>query len=251
MITHLDLCVQRLGPLWAVSCFPFEDMNGRMVKLVHGTRHSCMQINFNMSILTSLPLMIHKLQEGDAKDYCKKLRHKYMQLKIAEMLQDGVYSVGDYKSISEPFEWIVGELNRRNVLPHPLFYAVKVFHRLIQGKLLYVSSHYNRGKRVSSYVKYVLNNSTEVGNIVCFAAVKCSCKEPCACLSRYVAIIKRMTTIVPFQTENVSVNHVLQCDVPDVCTDVVNISNLSTVMFSIVVSGILYLSEPLNSFELE
>ena len=37
-LLHLVECVRHLGPLWAHSCFPFEDLNGRLKKMFHGTR---------------------------------------------------------------------------------------------------------------------------------------------------------------------------------------------------------------------
>ncbi|XP_070522164.1 uncharacterized protein [Cardiocondyla obscurior] len=43
-ILHLPDCVKRLGPLWIYSCFPYEDINGKILKLVHGTTHIESQI---------------------------------------------------------------------------------------------------------------------------------------------------------------------------------------------------------------
>lgn len=34
---HLSSYVRKLGPLWAWSCFPFEDMNGSLLEQVHGS----------------------------------------------------------------------------------------------------------------------------------------------------------------------------------------------------------------------
>ncbi|XP_026475923.1 uncharacterized protein LOC113381164, partial [Ctenocephalides felis] len=38
-LLHLPDCVQNLGPLWVYSCFEYEDINGQLLKLIHGTRH--------------------------------------------------------------------------------------------------------------------------------------------------------------------------------------------------------------------
>ncbi len=37
-LLHLPDCVRHLGPLWAHSCFPFENANGNMLKLFHGSQ---------------------------------------------------------------------------------------------------------------------------------------------------------------------------------------------------------------------
>lgn len=37
-LLHLSESVQKLGPLWAHSCFPFEAANGDLLKLFHGSQ---------------------------------------------------------------------------------------------------------------------------------------------------------------------------------------------------------------------
>lgn len=37
-LLHLPRVVEKLGPLWAHSCFPFENANGTLLKLFHGTQ---------------------------------------------------------------------------------------------------------------------------------------------------------------------------------------------------------------------
>jgi len=38
-LLHLPEVVRDLGPLWSNSCFPFEDYNGDLRDLFHGTRN--------------------------------------------------------------------------------------------------------------------------------------------------------------------------------------------------------------------
>lgn len=42
-LLHLPEVVRDLGPLWVYSCFSFEDVNGQLVKLFHGTQHPQIQ----------------------------------------------------------------------------------------------------------------------------------------------------------------------------------------------------------------
>jgi len=44
---HLADFVEGWGPLWAWSCFGFEDMNGTILEFVHGTGNACRQVEFN------------------------------------------------------------------------------------------------------------------------------------------------------------------------------------------------------------
>lgn len=50
MLLHLSRCVQNLGPLHMTSCYKFEDMNGRVLRFVHGSRHVALQIHTNLII---------------------------------------------------------------------------------------------------------------------------------------------------------------------------------------------------------
>ena len=43
-LRHITLCVQSFGPLWAFSCFPYENSNGHIKGLVHGTRYIASQV---------------------------------------------------------------------------------------------------------------------------------------------------------------------------------------------------------------
>lgn len=36
---HLSNNVIKMGPLWVFSCFEYENLNGQLLKLVHGTWH--------------------------------------------------------------------------------------------------------------------------------------------------------------------------------------------------------------------
>ena len=68
MCLHLERAVRFLGPLWIVSCFKFEDINGRVSNFIHGTQHVGLQIHTNLSIITQLPLMVRNLKDSEAKE---------------------------------------------------------------------------------------------------------------------------------------------------------------------------------------
>lgn len=43
-LLHLADLVRDFGPLWVFTCFPFENANGILKRLVHATRHAQIQI---------------------------------------------------------------------------------------------------------------------------------------------------------------------------------------------------------------
>jgi hypothetical protein len=47
MLLHFADCVRNLGPLWAHSTFPFEDANGWLTELFHGTRDAHKQVHLS------------------------------------------------------------------------------------------------------------------------------------------------------------------------------------------------------------
>ena len=55
-LLHLHDNVKQMGPLWIYSCFSFESMNGKLVKLFHGTQNPVVQIANAVSALLMLPL---------------------------------------------------------------------------------------------------------------------------------------------------------------------------------------------------
>ena len=55
---HLPMCVRNLGPLWCQSCFHFENMNWKLLKLFHGTQQVELQIACNIGLFRKLPCMI-------------------------------------------------------------------------------------------------------------------------------------------------------------------------------------------------
>jgi len=44
-LLHLANSVRNLGPLWVHSCFPFESMNGNILKNFHGSQGVEKQVN--------------------------------------------------------------------------------------------------------------------------------------------------------------------------------------------------------------
>ena len=55
--------VLELGPLWCHSCFAFEDANGELMNLFHGTQYIDMQIINAVHIFQVLPTLVSNFKE--------------------------------------------------------------------------------------------------------------------------------------------------------------------------------------------
>lgn len=94
LLLHLVDCVRELGPLWAYACFPLEDLNGQILKNIHGTRYVDSQVSkFHWQYLCASK-KLQSLPEGKVKDFCFRKRKK--NLKICDRIDDHCLVVGSY-----------------------------------------------------------------------------------------------------------------------------------------------------------
>ena len=45
MLQHIPGFVEKYGPLWAYSCFPFEAMNAHLKNMIHGNKGISTQVS--------------------------------------------------------------------------------------------------------------------------------------------------------------------------------------------------------------
>ena len=62
-LIHLVPLVKQWGPLWAYSCFGFENMNGHINKMFHGTRQILSQLVFSVKAQQSLSFKVKTLDD--------------------------------------------------------------------------------------------------------------------------------------------------------------------------------------------
>lgn len=72
-LLHLPKSVQNNGPLWAFSCFFFEDLNGDLRGLFHGTQNVESQIIKAVSVMQHLPELQESLPDSPVKTFCHAL----------------------------------------------------------------------------------------------------------------------------------------------------------------------------------
>ncbi|XP_053391217.1 uncharacterized protein LOC128554033 [Mercenaria mercenaria] len=93
-LLHLPGCVKDLGPLWVYSCFPFEDVNGDLLNLFHGTQNIELQILSGVNVLQNFSKMTETILSADALDFILKLQNKQVRKKLTPGTSTGRHPLG-------------------------------------------------------------------------------------------------------------------------------------------------------------
>ena len=64
-LLHYPGIVRRLGPLWLYICFEYEDLNGGLLRLIHGTHNIHIQIAILQNRFITMTKFIEKLPDGE------------------------------------------------------------------------------------------------------------------------------------------------------------------------------------------
>lgn len=70
---HLATYVQSWGPLWAWSCFPFEDLNGALLESVHGTGNQCRQLIWMLYAQNTLRANCHLIRDKQIQSFIERM----------------------------------------------------------------------------------------------------------------------------------------------------------------------------------
>jgi len=101
-LRHFVYFVRLYGPLWVYSCFGFENMNGCLTSLIHGTRHNAEQVAFALSVLRNLPSLVTKLNpslnSSSVMKFTKRLSCEHSSSALSFECQPGYFFLGKPKS---------------------------------------------------------------------------------------------------------------------------------------------------------
>lgn len=255
-LLHLLNRVKNLGPSWSCSCFEFENLNGRFLKLVHGTWHIDTQIiKFHIQFLKCAK-HIQRSPEGEVKKFCEKQKK---QVKVTQRIAPQCYSVGCYEEIREECENIVRDaFQNSDIELHG--HRLMQYCRLLKNGLIYVAEAYPRNLATKSdVVKYNDNNTVKLGLIHCFVkiiAINCECMQPeCKCIGLHYAIVKEISTDRVFHAigqnyRQSTHNFLRQCHLTNNVAAVA-VENLAGVCVHINIDNVMYIGLPVNTKELE
>ncbi|XP_021354853.1 uncharacterized protein LOC110451260 [Mizuhopecten yessoensis] len=200
---HLAEYVKLWGPLWAWSCFPFEDANAQLLQAVHGTGLVLKQVmayRQAQSCIRKRGLALKK-KEG------WKITYEANNCDVAGMLK------------SVKLQEMENEVKEQLITVHDSFKLnnLKKMDRIVVNERRFYSENYSRmKKRISSVVLY---NQHEIGSVKYFIL----CDDLTFC------IIEKMEKIPPSQLQIRVASHFI----PVRCTKtltVVNVEQLREVL---------------------
>ncbi|KAL0484857.1 hypothetical protein AKO1_003570, partial [Acrasis kona] len=95
LLEHLADCVEKFGPIWTSSCFPWEDFNGTLVKCITGTNQV---LQSTARVLTRYRNVTHiqkQVPDLETQRFLGKLKSPcwYKRTQMEE-IKDQIYGIG-------------------------------------------------------------------------------------------------------------------------------------------------------------
>ncbi|KAJ8671106.1 hypothetical protein QAD02_002365 [Eretmocerus hayati] len=255
LLLHLPEIVRCFGPLWVVSCFPFENMNGVLKKLVHGTKYAETQICSSVALFLDHAELKRKYsKEGSpVHSFCIDLESS-RRLKV-EKISKNIFAVG--------------KLKKSLTLSDSLLYCfrnieidaqkVHIFHRLLMNGRVIDCSSYNRNRKTrSSVVKYTLDGVLHTRNIDVFVKVcQCACGRDCE--ECEVDVCQSYAIVRKYETSTVFECDVAHADVPFILssnqviesTRAIPVACIDEILFEIRVKDKVFIVQNVNNIQKE
>ncbi len=142
LLTHLAKSVKLWGPLWAHSAFVFENANGGLLKLVHGTKCVALQIVNKFLLHRAIPLFTTRYAVSEqVKEFCLEMTND-PRVKSFTKFQDT--TVLDSGRVTETTD----EEKRAFISAQKHAPDEMVVHkRMVHKGLVYTSKSYSLSKR--------------------------------------------------------------------------------------------------------
>jgi hypothetical protein len=171
-LVHLTDCVRHTGPLYVNNCFIFEDLNGFIVKHIHGTQGVDTQIA-NIVCMLKVPPILYDLflrdygNEEEVVSLYKELtdsvtgRYKYLS-----EIEGGVRPIGNafIKRLTESDRQCALKFGVHNELVK-CFYRINMYKK---GFYVYGQEYERLKKRQQSVISYTSGNAIKFGNVIFF-----------------------------------------------------------------------------------
>lgn len=166
-LLHLPHVVAKFGPLFAYSCFPFESMNGNLLRLIKGTQHVDQQIIEAIGIRQKLPQIVEaQLVSGTEADtlYHQMTDVSYQPESSVAIGSDciGLGSVEHRSSLLNP-------THQQALMKVTSSKNLGIFKKIALGKLVLHSLQYTRVKKRNNYtIKYQYSHISFHGEVLYF-----------------------------------------------------------------------------------
>ncbi|XP_069103099.1 uncharacterized protein [Argopecten irradians] len=198
-LLHLSRMVYDMGPLWVYSCFPFENANGVLMKLYHGTQSVDQQIARTISIMQFLPHLEIKHIKADTPEMEFIRELKGIPKRNDKHLQDDFYVVGatnHNRLQQEEIDCLMAHLGH-----FPFTYLT--FHRIRVGNEIFHSRRYKRCSARNSFtIAYREDGTVQYGQIELYMQLHTYCHKhvimssQCGCPAQNVALVLTFNTIL-------------------------------------------------------
>ena len=170
-LVHFVDCVRQLGPLYTHSCFPFEDKNGFVLKLIRGTQNIDNQILTGVSFVQKLPELKQRcIKNGTEAERIYEVVENSSCLRRKEKIADGIYVLGGIhqKRVSEEdFHLICYLLGYC-----PATDTFNSFNRIeFHGNLIYGLEYTRMKKRNNSAIQYQVERHVQFGLVKYFVSL--------------------------------------------------------------------------------
>ena len=183
---YMHDCIKNIGPLWACSCFWYEDYNGDLRRLFHGTNKVELQIAFSVCVQQKIPELVPLLPHGSAsKEFYEHMTQGRYCLKCKrEEISDNVFALGIMSpaALSAALTHCVESKLCARISRAFTFKRIHVNRDIIHSK-----SYMNIARRNSSTVyvsdlgfvevKLYIKVFVQCENVL-FCSDSCSCKHP-------------------------------------------------------------------------
>ena len=181
-LCHISNSVERWGPAWAISAFPFEGNNQVLLKLIHGTQCIPQQIAERFQLYRST-LRVAKNSMHNAESQCQEMHTKLIH--IGAYMPHNFTAVGKIKLLGKSSTKQLNVEDRaaiEGLLGVQVHRAVKYFQRFEHGGCLYTSSKYHRASKRNNTVVELTDGTICVINSIILYAQECTCDGPCNCV---------------------------------------------------------------------
>ena len=200
---HLLSRIENLGPLWASSCFCYEDYNGDHRKFFHGTQNVEFQISFAICFQQKIPELIPLLEfrssQHDSYNHLLNARAQLLDNR-REIISPQSYAVG-----KQTLTTVDGDKRRALLTAVGEVERMFVFKRLVhRGTMIHSQDHKVVTRRNSYTVSFhgsVNSVDLRYGWVLTFIKCFMKCKNPVFCNSaclcntpKYLALIHDLKT---------------------------------------------------------
>lgn len=186
-LLHLVEKVKDLGPLWCQSCFYYEDLNGDLRALFHGTNKVELQIATAVVIHQQLPFLLKQIPTGSESEVLYHRLTNITPSRNRTLISNNTFMYG------QTLECELLPSTRKLIedLLGPVTNVFQFFRLIVSGVMFHSRLYQNVTKRNSYTVEYTINGTSSFGQIQFFLKVD----QLSTGKSKYLAVLQTIENI--------------------------------------------------------